>query len=136
MNNLALLLLRVIFSVSLITHVPAKITKLVDGRWDIHFPLSFDQSFHQNLVDLFSTSFLPILLLAIFSELIAPILIILGFRTKFFSFFPAATMFVVVCIVKINGNWHDDIELPLLYLFGFVTIFFCGPGKYSIDRKF
>ena len=41
MNNLALLLLRVIFSVSLITHVPAKITKLVDGRWDIHFPLSF-----------------------------------------------------------------------------------------------
>ena len=135
MSNLALLLLRIVFSISLITHVPKKITKLLDGRWNIDFPLSFDRSFHQNLIDLFSTSFLPILLLAIFSELIAPILIILGFRTKFFSFFPAATMFVVVFIVHINDGW-GKIETPMLYLFGFVTIFFCGAGKYSIDRKF
>ena len=44
------------------------------------------------------------------------------------------TMFIVVFIVHINDGW-EKIETPLLYLFGFVTIFFCGPGKYSIDRK-
>ncbi len=134
MNNIALLLLRVVFSISLITHVPGKITKLLDGSWNIDFPLSFDQSFHQNLYDLFSTSFLPILVLAIFSELIAPIFIILGFKTKFFSFFPVATMFVIVFIVHINDGW-GKIETPLLYLFGFITVFLSGAGKYSVDRK-
>ena len=72
----------------------------------------------------------PTLILAVFSEFIAPIFIIVGYKTKFFSFFTAATMFVAAFVV----HWGDPfgrIEKALLFLTVFVILMMTGPGKCS-----
>jgi len=72
------------------------------------------------------------LYLTVFSELIAPALIILGFKTRFFSLFPAITMFVAAFIVHGNDPFKK-MELALLFLTGFIIILINGPGKISLD---
>ena len=68
------------------------------------------------------------------SEFIAPILIIIGFKTRLASVLPAATMFVAAFIFHANDPWKNQ-EFPLLYLVGYVAIFLLGSGKYSLDWK-
>ena len=77
----------------------------------------------------------PTLIIAVISEFLAPIFILIGYKTKFFSFFPAATMFVVVFIVHM-GDPFGRVEKALLFLSVFAILMLTGPGKYSIDRKF
>ena len=77
----------------------------------------------------------PTLILAVFSEFFAPIFILIGFKTKFFSFFPAATMFVAAFIVHM-GDPFGRVEKALLFLAVFTVLMLTGPGKYSIDKKF
>jgi putative oxidoreductase len=76
---------------------------------------------------------------AVFIEIILPILIIIGYKTKIFTFFPMVTMIIAAFIVHLNdpliGNKCDNKELPILYLVGFLIIFLMGPGKYSINKK-
>ena len=122
MNNIALLILRVVFAGSMLYgHGLSKFNKLI--QWDLSFanPIGIGEA--------------PTLILAVFSEFIAPIFIIVGYKTKFFSFFTAATMFVAAFVV----HWGDPfgrIEKALLFLTVFVILMMTGPGKYSIDRKF
>ena len=66
---------------------------------------------------------------------IAPIFILIGYKTKFFSFFPAATMFVAAFIVHM-GDPFGRVEKALLFLAVFVILMLTGPGKYSIAKKF
>ena len=56
-----------------------------------------------------------------------------GFKTKFFSFFPAATMFVAAFVVHL-GDPFSRIEKAILFLAVFVFFMISGPGKYSIDK--
>ncbi len=108
MNNIALLILRIVFAGSMLYgHGLSKFNKLIEGD----------------------------LILAVISEFIAPIFIFIGYKTKFFSFFPAATMFVAAFIVHM-GDPFGRVEKALLFLAVFVILMLTGPGKYSIDRKF
>ena len=122
MNNIALLILRVVFAGSMLYgHGLGKLNRLLEGNLSFYNPLGIGE--------------IPTLILAVFSEFLAPIFIIIGYKTKFFSFFPAATMFVVAFIV----HWGDPfgtVEKALLFLTVFVILMMTGPGKYSIDRKF
>lgn len=122
MNNIALLILRVVFAGSMLYgHGLGKLNRLLDGNLSFSNPLGIGE--------------IPTLILAVFSEFLAPIFIIIGYKTKFFSFFPAATMFVAAFIV----HWGDPfgrVEKALLFLTVFVILMMTGPGKYSIDRKF
>ena len=122
MNNIALLILRVVFAGSMLYgHGLSKFNKLIQGDLSFANPIGIGEA--------------PTLILAVFSEFIAPIFIIVGYKTKFFSFFTAATMFVAAFVV----HWGDPfgrIEKALLFLTVFVTLMMTGPGKYSIDRKF
>jgi len=122
MNNIALLILRVVFAGSMLYgHGLGKLNRLLEGNLSFSNPLGIGE--------------IPTLILAIFSEFLAPIFIIIGYKTKFFSFFPAATMFVAAFIV----HWGDPfgrVEKALLFLTVFVILMMTGPGKYSIDRKF
>ena len=120
MNNLALLLLRITFSGAMIYgHGLGKLNKIIDGNLKFSDPIGIGE--------------IPTLYLAVFSELIAPIFIIIGFKTKFFSFFPAATMFVAIFIVHL-GDPFSRIEKAVLFLAVFVVLMINGPGKYSIDK--
>ena len=123
MNNIALLILRVVFAGSMLYgHGLSKFNKLIQGDFSFANPLGIGEA--------------PTLFLAVFSEFLAPIFIIIGYKTKFFSFFPAATMFVAAFIVHMaGGDPFGRIEKPLLFLVGFIVIMMMGPGKYSIDKN-
>ncbi len=121
MNNVSLLILRIIFAGSMLYgHGISKLTKLIEGNVSFSNPIGIGE--------------VPTLILAVFSEFVAPIFIIIGYKTKLFSFFPAATMFVAVFVVHF-GDSFKSFEKALLFLTGFVIIMLVGPGKYSIDRK-
>ncbi|KGL51517.1 DoxX family protein [Porphyromonas canoris] len=73
-------------------------------------------------------------------EILAPLLLILGARTRL-----AALLFVFNCIAIIwlgghpvfslnqYGGWGA--ELPGLFLFGALALFFTGGGKYAVSTK-
>lgn len=74
-------------------------------------------------------------------EVVAPILLILGFRTKLAAIVFAFTMVVAVFMSHLDhlfqlgksGAWA--IELNALFLFGAVGLIFTGGGKYALSTK-
>ena len=119
-TNIALLFTRVVFSLSMLTHGYPKLIKLFSESPTFGNPIGIGE--------------LPTLFLAVLAEFIAPIFVIIGYKTKIFTFFPMATMVVAAFIVH-NGDAFQKKELAILYLMGFLIIFLRGPGKYSIDKK-
>jgi len=74
-------------------------------------------------------------------EVIVPIMLIVGFRTRLAGLVFAFNMLVaallahpedILTITK-NGAW--GIELIGLYLFGSIALFFTGGGKYGLSSK-
>ena len=122
MNNIALLILRLVFAGSMLYgHGLGKLNKLISDDLSFGNPIGIGEA--------------PTLILAVFSEFFAPIFILIGYKTKFFSFFPAATMFVAAFIVHM-GDPFGRVEKALLFLAVFSVLMLTGPGKYSIDKKF
>lgn len=73
--------------------------------------------------------------LAVFAEFVCSILVILGLGTRLAVLPIIATMAVVGFIVHVPDGLKAQ-ELPLLYLLGFLLLFFTGGGKYSLDHYF
>jgi putative oxidoreductase len=122
MNNIALLLIRIVFAGSMLYgHGLGKFYRLIEGNLSFANPIGIGEA--------------PTLVLAVFSEFLAPLFILIGYKTKIFSFFPAATMFVAAFIVHLSDPFARK-EKAILFLIGFIVIMMMGPGKYSIDRKF
>ena len=77
---------------------------------------------------------------AFVGEIIAPIFLIIGFRTRLASLTIAATMFIAVILVHggevfaLNqfGGWA--IELQAFYFFGAVALFFSGAGSIAVSK--
>ena len=122
MNNISLLLIRIVFAGSMLYgHGLSKFYRLIEGNLSFANPIGIGEA--------------PTLVLAVFSEFLAPLFILIGYKTKIFSFFPAATMFVAAFIVHLSDPFARK-EKAILFLIGFIVIMMMGPGKYSIDRKF
>ncbi|PAF43163.1 DoxX family protein [Helicobacter sp. 11S02596-1] len=74
-------------------------------------------------------------------EILAPIMLILGFRVKLASILVILTMLMAIFAVTsgnifaINQTGGWVIELQGLYLFGALAIFFLGSGRFSFDLK-
>lgn len=119
-TNLALAILRISASALMLTHGIPKIERLFADTIEFPDPLGIGAP----------TS----LTLAIIGEVIAPIFIIIGFRTKLATLFPISVMLVAFFFVHLNDPIGRQ-EKALLYLAVFITIFLAGPGKYSIDKK-
>ncbi len=73
--------------------------------------------------------------LAVFAEFVCSVLVILGLGTRFAVLPLIATMAVVALIVHVPDGFGKQ-ELPLLYLSGWILLFFTGAGKYSLDHYF
>ena len=118
-NDLALLLLRVGFGGLMLTHGIPKLERLSnpDGFPD---PLGVGST----------TS----LILVLIGEVIAPILIMIGFKTKYAAIPAAITMGVAAFVVHASDPIGTK-EKALLYLFAFIIIFLAGSGKFSIDGR-
>tara|TARA_B110000008_G_scaffold235140_1_gene239828 strand:+ start:362 stop:736 length:375 start_codon:yes stop_codon:yes gene_type:complete len=119
-KNITLLFTRISFSFMMITHGYPKLIKLFSENPSFSNPIGIGE--------------IPTLTLAVFTEFIAPIFIIIGYKTKFFSVFPIVTMIVAGFIVHFDDPFSRK-EKAILYLVGFIIIYLLGPGKYSIDKK-
>lgn len=73
--------------------------------------------------------------LAVFAEFVCSLLVIIGLGTRLAVIPLIATMAVAALIVHVPDGFGSQ-ELPLLYLTGYVLLFFTGSGKYSLDWYF
>ncbi|NJB70048.1 putative oxidoreductase [Saonia flava] len=119
-NDMGLAILRIAPSVMLMTHGIGKFQKLINGNFEFGNPIGIGAT--------------PSLFLTVIGEFICPILIILGFKTRWAAIPPAITMLVAALIVH-SADPFGTKEKALMYLVFFVAIFLLGPGKYSIDKR-
>lgn len=119
-NNLALLILRLGFGGFMLTHGIPKINRLFES------PIKF--------ADPFGIGETPTLILTIIGEVVAPIFIIIGFKTKWAAVPSVITMAVAAFVIHAKDDLGTK-EHALLFMFAFLAILLAGPGKYSVDRK-
>ena len=119
-THIGLLLLRVGFSIGLMTHGYGKLLRVWDGNFKFGDPIGIGST--------------PSLVLAAFGEFIAPIFILIGWKTKLFSIFPAFTMLVAFLIAH-DGDPFSKKEKSFLFLVAFIVIYLTGPGKYALDKQ-
>jgi putative oxidoreductase len=119
-NDLALLILRVGFGGFMLTHGIPKINYLFES------PIKF-----ANPIGIGDTASL---VLTLIGEVVAPIFIIIGYKTKWATIPSAITMAVAAFVIHAKDDLGTK-EHALLFLIAFIVISLTGAGKYSVDRK-
>ena len=74
------------------------------------------------------------LLLTLIGEVVAPIFLIIGFKTKWATIPAFITMMVAAFIVHGDDPFQRK-EKAIIYALCFAVIFFTGAGKFSLDKK-
>lgn len=120
MYQIGLIFLRVLASIMMLTHGLPKFQKLIAGNLQFADPIGIGEG--------------SSLFLAVIGEFVAPILIIIGYKTRFAAVATLLTMLVAAFIVH-GADPFGVKEKALLYALLFASIFLLGPGKYSLDRK-
>lgn len=119
-NNVGLAILRIAPSAMLLTHGIGKFQNLISGNFEFGNPIGIGAA--------------PSLFLAVIGEFVCPILLIVGFKTRWAAIPPAITM--AVAILFVHGSDPFGVkEKAFLYLAFFVVVMLLGPGKYSVDTK-
>lgn len=119
LHHVGALLLRSGVSLLMMTHGWPKLQKLMSGG-QIEF---FDFLGLGPAVSLF---------LAVVGELVAPLLIIIGFQTRLAAGLAAFTMAVAAFYVH-AGDPLGDREAALMYFIGFLAIALLDHGRWSVD---
>ena len=119
-TNTALLFFRASFSLCLMTHGYGKFMKLINGNFDFADPLGVGS--------------IPSLIFTVLGEFIAPIFIILGFRTRLALIFSIITTGVIAFVIHADDPFRGK-EKALLFCIGFITLYLTGPGKYSLRKS-
>jgi putative oxidoreductase len=116
--NIAILLLRIVFGVLIMTHGYKKI---------VHF-----DELLVGMPNLLGTGQKTALFFSIFAEFFCGAFVVLGLFTRIACVFLIVTLCVAVFVV-----YHSDFtgkgEVATLLLAAFVVLFFLGPGKLSVD---
>ena len=73
------------------------------------------------------------------SEVLAPVLLILGVFTRISALAMVVTMITVICVLPVpvlglDNHGASVIELQLFYLLVPVALFFTGPGRYRLKN--
>lgn len=79
---------------------------------------------------------LPTLVLAVLTEGVAPLFVIVGFATRWSAAAAASTMAVVFVVVHgaaVTGE--ESGELAFLYLIGFLVLTITGGGRLALDAR-
>lgn len=119
-SDLGLALLRILPSVMLLTHGIPKFQKLLAGDFEFGDPIGIGAT--------------PSLFLAVIGEFICPVLLIIGYKTRWAAVPPAIVMIVAGFIVHASDPFNVK-EKAFLFLSFFLVIMLLGPGRYSIDKK-
>ncbi len=121
LKDIGLALLRVGASAMLLTHGIPKFQKLIGGgKIEFGDPIGIGP--------------VPSLFLAVLGEFVCPILIIIGFKTRWAAIPSAITMATAAFIVH-KADPFGTKEKAFLFLLMFIVIILLGPGRYSMDKK-
>lgn len=118
--NISLLILRLGFGGMMLTHGIPKLLRVVSGDFSFGDPIGIGAT--------------PSLILAILGEVLFPVLVIVGYKTKLSAIPVVITMAVAAFIVHAADPLGTK-EKAILYLIGFIAIALLGGGKYSVDKK-
>lgn len=116
--NIATLLMRVGFGILMIPHGFSKLTRFADRA--------------DNFSDPFNIGSVTSLSLVIFAEFFCAAFVVLGLFTRL-ACIPIIITMLVVVIYSTNMDVFGDGEKAALFLCGFLTLLFTGPGRISID---
>jgi putative oxidoreductase len=119
-THVGLAVLRIASSALLLTHGIPKLQKLLSGNFEFADPIGIGAT--------------PSLFLMVLAEFLCPLLIIIGFKTRWAAIPPAIAM-AVAALIHHSADPFGVNEQPLLFLVIFVSIILLGPGKYSIDKR-
>lgn len=118
--DIGLLIFRIGISALILTHGIPKLIRFFGAE-----PISFRDPLGMGEITTFT--------FAVFAEFVCAVLILIGFGTRLAAIPLILTMGVVALIVHMPDGFGRQ-ELPLLYFFGFLLLFFTGAGKYSLDH--
>jgi putative oxidoreductase len=118
--HIGLFLLRFTFSAMMLFHGIPKLLNLIQGTLMKSDPIG---------IGVLATT-----VLVVIAEAICPLLIIIGYKTRFASIPVIITMGVAAFIVH-GADPVGVKEKALLFLFAFIAIALLGAGKHSVDRK-
>ena len=116
--NASMLLLRVAFGILMMSHGYDKLVHFNERKADFY-----------NLFGIGSTSSL---VLSIFAEFFCALFLIIGLFTRVVAVPLVINMSVALFSVH-NMDFFNTGEKATLFLAGFLTILFCGPGRVSVD---
>jgi putative oxidoreductase len=119
--HIGLLLMRVVFGFTMITHGWAKFTNFTMLSAAFPDPIGLGSTISLSLV--------------VFAELFASMLLIIGLGTRLALIPMIINMLVAYFVVHANDPFANK-ELAFLYLFIYVALMIFGPGKFSLDAKF
>ena len=119
--DLGLLILRVGISGMMLKHGTDKFLAFIGGDMSV-------------AGDPFGLGGLVTSILVLIGEFVAPILIIIGLKTRLASI-PAITTMAVAAFYIHKGDPFANKELALLYLVGFIAVGLMGAGRFSFDKK-
>ncbi len=120
-SDLGLLILRVGLSALLLTHGIPKLTAFINGDMAI-------------VGDPIKLGGLISSILALIAEFIAPVLIIIGVKTRLATI-PVIILMAVAAFLVHAGDPIATKEKALMYLIGFLAIGLMGAGRFSVDKK-
>ena len=124
MPDLGLLVLRAVPSGLMMTHGWSKMNRLLD-QWVAEEGVKF--------FDFMGLGPEVSLILTVLAELVAPDLMVVGWKTRGAALPAAFTMGVAAFVVH-GGDPIGDKELALLYLVCFAAVAALGGGRWSLDE--
>ena len=116
--DLGVLLLRISCGLMLL-HGWSKFTNFSEGIKDWPDPL------HVGMAVSYS--------LTVFAELFCTIFLLLGLFTRI-VLIPLVILMLVIIFIIHSGEPIADREHAILYLMSYLSLFFTGPGKFSLDK--
>ena len=118
--NSAILLLRIVAGIFMLTHGIGKFELLIGGG-PIQFP------------DPFGVGASISLFLTVFAEVFCSLLLIFGLATRFAAAALLITMLVAAFVVHINDDFSKQ-ELSLIYAAIYMVLLLAASGKFSVDQ--
>lgn len=119
-RDIGLLILRIGTAGMMLSHGIPKIEKLFETPIQFADPIGVGPTLS--------------LILTLLGEVIAPILILIGFKTKLAAIPACITMLVAAFVVHGADDFATK-EKALLYGMCFLVIAISGPGAFSLDKK-
>ena len=118
--DLGLLFLRVSVSLMMLTHGYPKLVMLFSGG-----PIKF--------ADPIGIGMTATLAIAVFSEFLCSIFLIIGLKVRIIAIFPAITMAIAAFIVHGNDPFGKQ-EKAIMYLICYLVLIIAGGGKPNMDK--